>query len=69
MDYQILFTVSFWLGFLAAGLLAAVAAIVFCMYHSLKSMTRLSSLKGMLAEAEQLAEKTMQEIKDLDATE
>ena len=69
MDYQTLFILAFWLGFLVAGLLASVGAILFCMRHALKSMSRLSSLEGMLAEAEQLAEKTMQEIKNLEQTE
>ena len=69
MDYQTLFTLAFWLGFLVSGLLACVGAVLFCMRHAFKSMNRLSSLEGMLAEAEQLAEKTMQEIKELEDAE
>ena len=69
MDYQTLFTLAFWLGFLVSGLLASVGAILFCMRHTLKSMNKLSSLEGMLAEAEQLAEKTLQEIKELEDAE
>ena len=66
MDYQTLFMLAFWLGFLVSGLLASVGAILFCMRHTLKSMTKLSTLDGMLAEAEHLAEKTLQEIKELE---
>lgn len=66
MDYQTLFTLAFWLGFLAAGLLASVAGVLFCLRGAFKSLNQLSELKGMIQQAESLAEKTMQELKDLE---